>query len=440
MSKSVFLVCSLFFAMLFFSCEAVVDPAEADTGNQVLTLHANYEAKDSTVTQRFNANVLFRVKNNPFTRPGYKFLGWTNAEKSSIVLYNNRSELELQGDTDLYALWRLETYTISYVLNGGKRVADYSETYTILDSVTLDSAYNGKYRFDGWHEKEDFSDDAIKKIPVGSFGNKVLYAQWSGKVTYHVNEGVFEDEPAEEIDTVDSLEETLPAETDAEVTAETDETLSLRVSASFAAGKTFSEVMFGTSASSETSDGTAEDTDDALAEEELPEGCVEKWYTIHTAVSLPVPVREDYEFAGWFFDDTFETPAETEYEDFSLVDVHLYAKWEQVAYTVTYHYDDEADGKTLVIQNVMPHTDITLANIADVVSPSEYICVGWSDTSPDAADDEQDAVVDDAEKEADDNAVLLAGDTYTVTDSVHFYPVFEPVELPDETSPEATEE
>ena len=56
--------------------------------------------------------------------------------------------------------------------------------------LTLSAAEKEGYRFEGWHEKADLSDDAVVAIPAKSTGDIILYAKWSEnryKVVFHSN-------------------------------------------------------------------------------------------------------------------------------------------------------------------------------------------------------------------------------------------------------------
>ncbi|MBQ7159385.1 MAG: InlB B-repeat-containing protein [Treponema sp.] len=147
-----------------------------------------------SVAQFFNADERFRVKNNPFSRKGYQFLGWSETPNSNVVMYNNRSELSFSGDKDLYAVWEVKNYLITYNTNGGRRFVLNPEYFTIEKSVILNPVHNGNYIFGGWYEDADFSGKPVLEVKQGTVGDRTFYARWYGKIYYHANGGVIPSE------------------------------------------------------------------------------------------------------------------------------------------------------------------------------------------------------------------------------------------------------
>ena len=63
--------------------------------------------------------------------------------------------------------------------------------------------------------------------------------------------------------------------------------------------------------------------------------------TATSKITIPSAERTGYTFMGWFIDDeTFETVYTPAYEHNSSDDLTVYAKWELIDYTITYHLDD----------------------------------------------------------------------------------------------------
>ena len=183
----------VFFSLLTFeSCEAQLVSEELSSGDSMLTLHSNYGLQDTAI-QFFNANTRFKVKQNPFDRSGYTFLGWTDSENSAIVLYKNHSEMQFSSSRDLYALWELKTYSITYKLNGGRRNVENPACFTINEDVALDTARNGKFLFGGWYDNEKFSGNPVSSVKKGCTEDQTFYARWCGKINYHLNGGSLSD-------------------------------------------------------------------------------------------------------------------------------------------------------------------------------------------------------------------------------------------------------
>jgi len=110
------------------------------------------------------------------SRMGYSFSGWyadagfTTAAAPIVV-----------GSTGLrmfYARWTAESYTITYILDGGMNDNGNPESYTIeTPSITLLPPNQNGYTFGGWYNESDLT-TLVTQILTGSTGMRTLYAQW----------------------------------------------------------------------------------------------------------------------------------------------------------------------------------------------------------------------------------------------------------------------
>ena len=79
------------------------------------------------------------------------------------------------GDITLYAKW-LESYTITYELNGGTNVPENPAGYNVeTETITLKDPVKTGYTFAGWYTA---GNSPVTKIKNGSTGNITLYAKW----------------------------------------------------------------------------------------------------------------------------------------------------------------------------------------------------------------------------------------------------------------------
>ena len=125
------------------------------------------------------------LRSNAFQKKGYSFAGWATS-KSGKVVYKNKAKVKglvssNNGVKTLYAKWKVNTYKITYKLNGGKQNKKNAFSYKVTSAtITLKSPTRKGYTFKGW-----YSDKACKKkvtkITKGSTGNKTLYAKWAKK-------------------------------------------------------------------------------------------------------------------------------------------------------------------------------------------------------------------------------------------------------------------
>ncbi|NBJ64051.1 hypothetical protein D5266_02480 [bacterium c-19] len=125
------------------------------------------------------------LRSNAFQKKGYSFLGWSTSKSGNVVYKNKATVKNLVSSSNavktLFAKWKLNTYKITYQLNGGiqnkSNIASYKVTST---TFTLKSPTKKGYVFKGWYSDKAFK-NRVTKITKGSTGNKTLYAKWVKK-------------------------------------------------------------------------------------------------------------------------------------------------------------------------------------------------------------------------------------------------------------------
>lgn len=85
------------------------------------------------------------------TRTGYSFLGWSASSSATSATYAAGANYTANAAATLYAVWKANTYTVSYNANGGSG-APSSQTKTYGVNLTLSSAKPTRtnYNFKGW--------------------------------------------------------------------------------------------------------------------------------------------------------------------------------------------------------------------------------------------------------------------------------------------------
>lgn len=85
------------------------------------------------------------------TRTGYTFQGWATSDSATSVKYSAGGKYEFTADTTLYAVWKVNTYTVKYNANGGTE-APSNQTKTYGKTLTLSSKIPTRtdYTFKGW--------------------------------------------------------------------------------------------------------------------------------------------------------------------------------------------------------------------------------------------------------------------------------------------------
>lgn len=85
------------------------------------------------------------------TRTGYTFLGWSTSDSATSATYSAGGTYSANSATILYAVWKINTYTVSYNANGGTgapsaQTKTYGSTLTLSKTIPTRTNYN----FKGW--------------------------------------------------------------------------------------------------------------------------------------------------------------------------------------------------------------------------------------------------------------------------------------------------
>ena len=138
---------------------------------------------------RTSPSYTFTVSSTIPSRTGYSFLGWSQSSTATSASYvgGNSITVTSAGTTTLYAVWRINTYTVSYNKGSYGSGTNTSDTKTYGQSLTLKGAIFTRtgYTQTGWAT----SDGGAKAYNTsGSYTNNAaitLYPYWTA-VTYTV--------------------------------------------------------------------------------------------------------------------------------------------------------------------------------------------------------------------------------------------------------------
>lgn len=125
----------------------------------------------------------YTLRKNKYSRTGYSFTGWNTKADGSGTAYKNQASVMNLGEWEgqriiLYAMWDMDTYSISYVLDGGVNHSDNPASYTVMtDSIQLKEPERNYYSFGGWFRERGHK-NRVNSIPKGSAGDLTLYAMW----------------------------------------------------------------------------------------------------------------------------------------------------------------------------------------------------------------------------------------------------------------------
>lgn len=137
-------------------------------------------------------DIALKLSGTKPTRTGHTFNGWSTSSGGSAA-YQPNGSYTANSSTTLYAVWKKNTYTISYNANGGSgapgnQTGQYQATVTLSSTVPTREGYD----FKGWGTSASGS----VSYPAGGNltlnNNTTLYAVWALKtypVTYNANSG-----------------------------------------------------------------------------------------------------------------------------------------------------------------------------------------------------------------------------------------------------------
>ena len=275
---------------------------------QDIALKAKWTKTSYTVTFMDGANVLdlnpktYDIETDTFdlpvpTKQHYNFMGWY--KDTDFTQSAQSVELGTTGNLVFYAQFTLKNYGITYHLYDGENSNGNPSTYNLETTlpITLASPKKDGFNFLGWYGDANYTGEAITAITEIA-GDVTLYAKWE-EITdvpeecVHVdaNDDLLCDKCEEPYD--DGPNQTVEPETEYDITYK---------------------------------DGEATLTLEPAI------------YKVGEVTTLPLAEKAHHHFLGWYTTATFDEG--TKIEEISAAqtgDLVLYAKFEAVVYTITYH-------------------------------------------------------------------------------------------------------
>ena len=146
------------------------------------------------------------------SRTGYAFVGWAWNKTSSAADFAEGAELknltaENGGKVTLYAVWRANTYTVTFDANDGTgSMSDMTFTYGTAQNLSANAFTRTGYTFAGWATEEDATKvkyengESVSNLTTENGGTVTLYAVWTANsYTVHFDanggEGTMDDMP-----------------------------------------------------------------------------------------------------------------------------------------------------------------------------------------------------------------------------------------------------
>ncbi|MGL6198866.1 MAG: InlB B-repeat-containing protein [Lachnospiraceae bacterium] len=162
-----------------------------------------YNANGGTGTMAsttFTYGTSFNLRTNTFTRTGYTFLGWSTSSTATSATYTDAvlvSGTAFSKNTTLYAVWKGNSYTITYNANGGTGTMTATTfTYGTSFALRTNTFTRTGYSFLGWSTSSTATSatytNGVTVSGTAFSANTILYAVWqvgTYTITYNANGG-----------------------------------------------------------------------------------------------------------------------------------------------------------------------------------------------------------------------------------------------------------
>lgn len=165
------------------SDELVLYAVWTDVETYTVTYNANQHGRTTVDYVRVGAGDTVTAPTDPIADVGYEFDGWfTDAEGVNPYQF----AAQIHESIILYAKWALDTFTVTYEMNGVSNAGENPVFYTIETptfALAAPADVEG-YVFEGWFYDANFTNPASQVIQ-GTTGDKTFYAKWTKK-TYRI--------------------------------------------------------------------------------------------------------------------------------------------------------------------------------------------------------------------------------------------------------------
>lgn len=154
-AKSIPFSCSMAFNLTWSGVYGGTKSASGSMSIPAITSHTlTYDANGGTgapgkQTKWYGSTI--KISTVKPTRTGYTFQGWGTSATTTTVRYNPGDTFGSDTDTTLYAVWKADTYTVSYNANGGTGApGNQTKTYGVNLTLSSTKPTRTNYTFKGW--------------------------------------------------------------------------------------------------------------------------------------------------------------------------------------------------------------------------------------------------------------------------------------------------
>lgn len=346
-----------------------------------VTFYENASSTDSVTTSQDSSVATsltsFSNLNPSFSKSGYVFDGWSTSASGGGTTFANGATYDFTlGSMSLYAQWSPATYSVNFAADGGTASATSSSFTTGGGPITLPTASDPGYAFDGWYTA------AQGGALVGMSGSSytpssptTLYAQWTADsfaINYAADGGTASDTSSSFTTGGSSI--TLPTASepgfnfDGWYTAAQGGALVGVSGASFTPTSSMTLYAHWSAATSEVN---------YVANGGTVSSATSSYTTGSTPITLPTPTEAGFNFDGWFTAPQGGSLVGTGGSSYAPASsVTLFAQWTAIpAFNVTF----SANGGTGAVGSVtaLSGATVSLPSPASISRPG-YVFAGWN--------------------------------------------------------------
>ena len=292
------------------------------------------------------------------TKVGYSLAGWYS---DSLLMNPFSFSTPITGAITLYAKWILNTYTVSFISNGGSAVASQTIAYNSMAIQPTPSPTKTGYIFSGWYSDSLLTTVFNFSTPITA--TITLYAKWTTNaftVSFNSEGGSVVGTQAVAYNT--TAAQPTPAPTKMGYAFSGWYSDSLLTTAFNFSTPIMATIMLYAKWTTNTFTVSFNSEGGSVV------GTQTVAYNTTAAQPTPAPTKMGYTFSGWYSDSllttafNFSTPI--------MATITLYAKWTTNAFTVSFNSEG---GSVVGTQTVAYNTTATLPSPAPTKSGAIFI-------------------------------------------------------------------
>jgi uncharacterized repeat protein (TIGR02543 family) len=161
--------------------------AQWEAITHTITFNSNYD--NTQKTQIVNDNEEDTLNKDVFVREGYTFKEWNTASNGKGISYAEGASVNLEEDLNLFAIWVVNQYTITFNSNNGfGSLGDIIGNYDSKVTLPSNTFTRDGYTFREWNtSSEGDGESYLEGANITIKGDLKLYAIWKKNDPFKIN-------------------------------------------------------------------------------------------------------------------------------------------------------------------------------------------------------------------------------------------------------------